>query len=108
MKSLWIAVGEESILILNYDSMQSVVKTSLADIVTFGGYKENFFIVINQTDSTKSTSVTRKFVFRLFGGEAADLTHLIVDYINLTNRNSSLFAPENNPNRTSGALSLWS
>lgn len=70
-------------MVLNNDSMQPIVQHSLRDIIDFGGFKENFFIVLDRLKSRDSKR-TKKYVFRLIAGETSELTQLIVDYINLS------------------------
>ena len=48
--TVWLAVNEETITLLDVSSMQSVARVPYSAIVTFGGCQEDLMIVVNNCD----------------------------------------------------------
>uniref|UniRef100_A0A671EKY6 Pleckstrin homology, MyTH4 and FERM domain containing H2 n=1 Tax=Rhinolophus ferrumequinum TaxID=59479 RepID=A0A671EKY6_RHIFE len=60
---LWLAVHEDGLSILEYNSMRLVVSYVYKSLMTFGGYQDDFMIVINNTHSKDKP--TEKLLFAM-------------------------------------------
>ncbi|CAK8692228.1 unnamed protein product [Clavelina lepadiformis] len=72
----WLCVGEDSLSMLNYKTMEVVDKCEYTDLVTFGGCKNQFMVV------TEMAGVSRKLFFSLPRVQMLQVVRLMADYIN--------------------------
>uniref|UniRef100_A0A8D0HB55 Pleckstrin homology, MyTH4 and FERM domain containing H1 n=1 Tax=Sphenodon punctatus TaxID=8508 RepID=A0A8D0HB55_SPHPU len=94
---LWIAVNEDGISILDYSTMLSY---SYPSLLTFGGYRDDFMIVVSQVKDSSGKSSTEKLLFTMAAPKIVEVTLLIASYINYcvstTHRSSASPAPSVN------------
>uniref|UniRef100_A0A8C6Z8L2 Pleckstrin homology, MyTH4 and FERM domain containing H1 n=1 Tax=Nothoprocta perdicaria TaxID=30464 RepID=A0A8C6Z8L2_NOTPE len=77
---VWIAVNEDGISILDYNSMLSY---SYSSVLTFGGCRDDFMIVASQTKERSSGKhSTEKLLFTMAIPKIVEATLLIASYIN--------------------------
>ncbi|XP_066492806.1 pleckstrin homology domain-containing family H member 1 [Tiliqua scincoides] len=80
---LWIAVNEDGISILEYNTMHLKLAYSYSSVITFGGCQENFMIVVSQTKNSGSGKTTpEKLLFSMAVPKIVEMTLLIASYIN--------------------------
>lgn len=48
--SVWLAINEETITLLDVTSMQSVARVPYSAVVTFGGCQDDLMVVVNNCD----------------------------------------------------------
>uniref|UniRef100_A0A8C9N6M8 Pleckstrin homology, MyTH4 and FERM domain containing H2 n=1 Tax=Serinus canaria TaxID=9135 RepID=A0A8C9N6M8_SERCA len=75
---IWFAVHEDGISILDYSSM--VITYTYKSLMTFGGYQDDFMLVVNNAQ-TKDKS-TEKHLFAMTKPKILEITLLIASYIN--------------------------
>nr|CAD7396662.1 unnamed protein product [Timema cristinae] len=75
---VWLAVTEETLTVLELDSMQPVAKYLYTSIVTFGGCQDDFMLVVSLEEGGGS----QKLLFSLSKPKILELTLLIADYMN--------------------------
>eukprot|EP00096_Caligus_rogercresseyi_P011374 TRINITY_DN4455_c0_g1_i1.p1 TRINITY_DN4455_c0_g1~~TRINITY_DN4455_c0_g1_i1.p1 ORF type:complete len:1004 (+),score=284.70 TRINITY_DN4455_c0_g1_i1:240-3014(+) len=87
--SIWMAINEEGISILDHHSMQLTSRYSYDSIVTFGGCQEDFMIVISQDPETSSRRCSQesqgsnaKLLFQTEKAIILEITLLVADYMN--------------------------
>ncbi|XP_075469623.1 pleckstrin homology domain-containing family H member 1 isoform X4 [Ascaphus truei] len=80
---VWVSVNEDGFNILDYNTMQVQVSYKYAAVMTFGGCRDDFMIVVEQTNERYSArSTIEKLVFTMAKPKIAEVTLLIVSYIN--------------------------
>ncbi|RMC12467.1 hypothetical protein DUI87_09984 [Hirundo rustica rustica] len=77
---IWFAVHEDGISILDYSSMRPTVTYTYKSLMTFGGYQDDFMLVVNNAQ-TKDKS-TEKYLFAMTKPKILEITLLIASYIN--------------------------
>ncbi|XP_065487866.1 pleckstrin homology domain-containing family H member 2-like isoform X1 [Caloenas nicobarica] len=77
---IWFAVHEDGISILDYSSMRLAVTYTYKSLMTFGGYQDDFMLVVNNAQ-TKDKS-TEKHLFAMAKPKILEITLLIASYIN--------------------------
>ncbi|XP_051639068.1 pleckstrin homology domain-containing family H member 2 isoform X6 [Manacus candei] len=77
---IWFAVHEDGISILDYSSMRLTVTYSYKSLMTFGGYQDDFMLVVNNTQTKDRT--TEKHLFAMTKPKILEITLLIASYIN--------------------------
>ncbi|XP_048152407.1 pleckstrin homology domain-containing family H member 2 isoform X4 [Corvus hawaiiensis] len=77
---IWFAVHEDGISILDYSSMRLTVTYTYKSLMTFGGYQDDFMLVVNNAQ-TKDKS-TEKHLFAMTKPKILEITLLIASYIN--------------------------
>ncbi|PNI47952.1 PLEKHH2 isoform 5 [Pan troglodytes] len=60
---LWLAVHEDGLSLLEYNSMRLIVSYVYKSLMTFGGYQDDFMVVINNTHSKDKP--TEKLLFAM-------------------------------------------
>ncbi|XP_032788772.1 pleckstrin homology domain-containing family H member 2 isoform X2 [Daphnia magna] len=78
--SVWLAINEETITLLDVTSMQSVARVPYSAVVTFGGCQDDLMVVVNNCDIQGPG--TQKMLFALPKPKILELTLLIADYMN--------------------------
>ncbi|NXD07879.1 PKHH1 protein, partial [Nothocercus nigrocapillus] len=80
---VWIAVNEDGISILDYNSMHLKLSYSYPSVLTFGGCRDDFMIVVSQTKERSSGKhSTEKLLFTMAVAKIVEATLLIASYIN--------------------------
>ncbi|XP_064014476.1 pleckstrin homology domain-containing family H member 2 isoform X3 [Pogoniulus pusillus] len=77
---IWFAVHEDGISILDYSSMRLTVTYAYKSLTTFGGYQDDFMLVVNNVQK-KETSA-EKHLFAMTKAKILEITLLIASYIN--------------------------
>ncbi|KAJ7422083.1 pleckstrin like proteiny, MyTH4 and FERM domain containing H2 [Willisornis vidua] len=70
---IWFAVHEDGISILDYSSMRLTVTYTYKSLMTFGGYQDDFMLVVNNAQ-TKDKS-TEKHLFAMTKPKPKDVAH---------------------------------
>uniref|UniRef100_A0A8C2YF41 Pleckstrin homology, MyTH4 and FERM domain containing H1 n=1 Tax=Coturnix japonica TaxID=93934 RepID=A0A8C2YF41_COTJA len=101
---VWIAVNEDGISVLDYNTMFSY---SYSSVLTFGGCRDDFMIVVSQIKERSSgKSSTEKLLFTMAVPKIVEATLLIATYIN--SRSTASLLPSTQPSRsTTPANRLW-
>ncbi|XP_068014940.1 pleckstrin homology domain-containing family H member 2 isoform X2 [Melanerpes formicivorus] len=77
---IWFAVHEDGISILDYSSMRLTVTYTYKSLLTFGGYQDDFMLVVN--NAQKRDKSTEKHLFAMTKPKILEITLLIASYIN--------------------------
>ncbi|XP_030355097.1 pleckstrin homology domain-containing family H member 2 [Strigops habroptila] len=77
---IWFAVHEDGISILDYSSMRLTVTYTYKSLMTFGGYQDDFMLVVNNAQAKDKT--TEKHLFAMTKPKILEITLLIASYIN--------------------------
>lgn len=76
---IWLAVHENGLSILEYSSMRLVIGYVYKSVMTFGGYQEDFMVVIS---TQAKDQPTEKLLFAMAKPKILEITLLIASYIN--------------------------
>ncbi|NWZ05624.1 PKHH1 protein, partial [Agelaius phoeniceus] len=80
---VWIAVNEDGISILDYNTMHLKVSYSYSSVLTFGGCRDDFMIVVSKMKERSSgKNSTEKLLFTMAIPKIVEATLLIASYIN--------------------------
>nr|XP_058934839.1 pleckstrin homology domain-containing family H member 2 isoform X3 [Kogia breviceps] len=77
---MWLAIHEDGLSILEYNSMRLIISYVYKSLMTFGGYQDDFMIVINKAHSKDKP--TEKLLFAMAKPKILEITLLIASYIN--------------------------
>ncbi|OWK10827.1 hypothetical protein Celaphus_00005655 [Cervus elaphus hippelaphus] len=77
---MWLAIHEDGLSILEYNSMRLIVSYVYKSLMTFGGYQDDFMVVINNAHSKDKP--TEKLIFAMAKPKILEITLLIASYIN--------------------------
>nr|XP_028580635.1 pleckstrin homology domain-containing family H member 2 isoform X1 [Podarcis muralis] len=77
---VWLAVYEDGINILEYSSMRLIVTYLYKNLMTFGGYQDDFMLVVNNVHTQEKQ--TEKLLFAMAKPKILEITLLIASYIN--------------------------
>ncbi|XP_060790145.1 pleckstrin homology domain-containing family H member 1 [Neoarius graeffei] len=81
---VWLAVSEDGLSVLDY-SMHLLVTYPFQSVITFGGCKEDFMVVVSQTkDQALGKKTVDKLIFAMAKPKILELTLLMASYINWT------------------------
>uniref|UniRef100_A0A8C3VJ23 Pleckstrin homology, MyTH4 and FERM domain containing H1 n=1 Tax=Catharus ustulatus TaxID=91951 RepID=A0A8C3VJ23_CATUS len=95
---VWIAVNEDGISILDYNTM---VSYSYSSVLTFGGCRDDFMIVVSQMKERSSgKNSTEKLLFTMAIPKIVEATLLIASYINYRATPSLLSSTQPSRSRT--------
>ncbi|KAK2533274.1 Plekhh1 [Columba livia] len=104
---VWIAVNEDGISILDYNTMHMKVFYSYSSVLTFGGCRDDFMIVVSQMKERSSgKNSTEKLLFTMAIPKIVEATLLIASYINYRSTPSLLSSTQPSRSKTS-ANKLW-
>uniref|UniRef100_A0A452U992 Pleckstrin homology domain-containing family H member 2 n=1 Tax=Ursus maritimus TaxID=29073 RepID=A0A452U992_URSMA len=87
--SMWLAIHEDGLSILEYNSMRLIVSYVYKSLMTFGGHQGDFMIVINNTRSKDKP--TEKLLFAMAKPKILEITLLIASYINNFHQQKATF-----------------
>ncbi|XP_038072316.1 pleckstrin homology domain-containing family H member 1-like isoform X2 [Patiria miniata] len=83
---VWLAVQDGGVSMLNYNSLQELAKHSFQSMVTFGGCRDDFMIVLSQSVTKEVPRErehgTEKLLFSMSKTKVLEITLLIASYIN--------------------------
>ncbi|XP_075783503.1 pleckstrin homology domain-containing family H member 1 isoform X3 [Pelodiscus sinensis] len=80
---VWIAVNEDGISILDYNTMHLKLSYPYSSVLTFGGCRDDFMIVVSQgKDRSSGKNSTEKLLFTMAAPKIVEVTLLIASYIN--------------------------
>ncbi|XP_052007697.1 pleckstrin homology domain-containing family H member 2-like [Xyrauchen texanus] len=84
--SVWMAVHEDGISILEFNSVKVLASHAHKNIVTFGACGQHFMLAVALASSTNTTKdkVTEKHLFAMAPSKVRDLALLVASYINST------------------------
>ncbi|XP_071894946.1 pleckstrin homology domain-containing family H member 1 isoform X2 [Anas platyrhynchos] len=104
---VWIAVNEDGISILDYNTMHLKLSYSYSSVLTFGGCRDDFMIVVSQIKERSSgKNSTEKLLFAMAIPKIVEATLLIASYINY--RSTASLLPSTQPSRNATpANKLW-
>ncbi|KAM6073742.1 pleckstrin homology domain-containing family H member 1 [Chlamydotis macqueenii] len=104
---VWIAVNEDGISILDYNTMHLKVSYSYSSVLTFGGCRDDFMIVVSQMKERSSgKNSTEKLLFTMAIPKIVEATLLIASYINYRSTPSLLSSTQPSRSKTPGNK-LW-
>ncbi|NXI97312.1 PKHH1 protein, partial [Psophia crepitans] len=104
---VWIAVNEDGISILEYNTMHLKVSYSYSSVLTFGGCRDDFMIVVSQMKERSSgKNSTEKLLFTMAIPKIVEATLLIASYINYRSTPSLLSSAQPSRSKTP-ANKLW-
>ncbi|PKU42468.1 hypothetical protein llap_7226 [Limosa lapponica baueri] len=104
---VWIAVNEDGISILDYNTMHLKVSYSYSSVLTFGGCRDDFMIVVCQMKERSSgKNSTEKLLFTMAIPKIVEATLLIASYINYRSTPSLLPSTQPSCSKTP-ANKLW-
>ncbi|GIY83075.1 uncharacterized protein CG43867 [Caerostris darwini] len=83
LQNIWLAVAENCIAILDITSLQCIMRYPYSSVMTFGGCRDDFMLVINSQNSTeRDTCSTERLLFTMTKPKILEITLLIADYMN--------------------------
>ncbi|XP_071044238.1 uncharacterized protein CG43867 isoform X3 [Parasteatoda tepidariorum] len=90
IQNVWLAVAENCIAVLDAVSLQCLVQYPYSSVLTFGGCREDFMLVINCGDipGERNQCSTERLLFNMTKPKILELTLLIADYMNATVQNA--------------------
>ncbi|NWZ35865.1 PKHH1 protein, partial [Brachypodius atriceps] len=98
---VWIAVNEDGVSILDYNTMHLKVSYSYSTVLTFGGCRDDFMIVVSKMKERSSgKNSTEKLLFTMAIPKIVEATLLIASYINYHSSPSLLASTQPSRSRT--------
>lgn len=79
---VWMAVHEDGISVLEHNSMKPVVSHSYKNLLTFGGHKQDFMLVVGQSTNGTKDKPSEKHLFAMDASKVREVTLLVSSYIN--------------------------
>lgn len=80
---VWIAVNEDGVSILDHTTMQVRVTYPYTSLMTFGGCRDDFMLVIRTIpDQSSGKGHSEKLIFRMAVPEIAEATFIMASYMN--------------------------
>ncbi|XP_054987136.1 pleckstrin homology domain-containing family H member 1 [Sorex araneus] len=80
---VWIAANEDGVSILDHNTMQVHVTYPYSSVMTFGGCRDDFMLVIRSTpDQNSGKSHIEKLIFRMAAPKIAEATFILASYMN--------------------------
>ncbi|KAK3573997.1 hypothetical protein QTP86_034367, partial [Hemibagrus guttatus] len=88
---VWVAVHEDGLSVLDFTSMKLLVSFSHKNIVTFGGCRQDYVLVVTQSSgsNTAREKPTKKHLFTMSTFKIRELTLLMASYINSSHQQKS-------------------
>ncbi|KAM8947352.1 pleckstrin homology domain-containing family H member 2 isoform 2-T2 [Pelodytes ibericus] len=77
---VWLAVHEDGISVLEYHTMRLLFTYTHRSLMTFGGHRDEFMLVVNDTHTKEKP--TEKLLFAIAKPKILEITLLIASYIN--------------------------
>lgn len=80
---VWIAVNEDGVSILDHNTMQVHVTYPYSSVMTFGGCRDDFMLVIRSIpDQSSGNGHIEKLIFRMAAPKIAEATFIMASYMN--------------------------
>ncbi|MGH0173914.1 UNVERIFIED_CONTAM: hypothetical protein FKN15_070792 [Acipenser sinensis] len=81
---VWLAVHKDGISVLEYSSMRLLVSYGPRNLMTFGGCRDDFMLVVGQSSGNghPKDKPTEKYLFAMPKPKILEMTLLIASYIN--------------------------
>ncbi|KAB0397410.1 hypothetical protein E2I00_008683, partial [Balaenoptera physalus] len=80
---VWIAVNEDGVSVLDHNTMQVHVTYPYSSVMTFGGYRDDFMLVIRSiSDQSSGKGHIEKLIFRMAAPKIAEVTFIMASYMN--------------------------
>ncbi|XP_049927890.1 pleckstrin homology domain-containing family H member 2 [Epinephelus moara] len=81
---VWLALHEDGISVLEHNSVKPLVSHPYKNLMTFGGCKQDFMLVVGQSISGNASKdkPTEKHLFAMDSSKIREITLLISSYIN--------------------------
>uniref|UniRef100_A0A5F5PSD7 Pleckstrin homology, MyTH4 and FERM domain containing H1 n=2 Tax=Equus caballus TaxID=9796 RepID=A0A5F5PSD7_HORSE len=80
---VWIAVNEDGVSILDHKTMQVHVTYPYSSVMTFGGCRDDFMLVIRSNpDHSSGKGHIEKLIFRMAAPKIAEATFIMASYMN--------------------------
>ncbi|XP_049626252.1 pleckstrin homology domain-containing family H member 1 [Suncus etruscus] len=80
---VWIAANEDGVSILDHNTMQVHVTYPYPSVMTFGGCRDDFMLVIRSSpDQSSGKSHIEKLIFRMAAPKIAEATFILANYMN--------------------------
>ncbi|XP_006884822.1 PREDICTED: pleckstrin homology domain-containing family H member 1 [Elephantulus edwardii] len=80
---VWIAVNEDGVSILDHNTMQVHITYPYSSVTTFGGYRDDFMLVIRASpDQSSGKGHIEKLIFRMAAPKIAEATFVMASYMN--------------------------
>ncbi|XP_016044939.1 pleckstrin homology domain-containing family H member 1 [Erinaceus europaeus] len=99
---VWIAVNEDGVSILDHNTMQVHVTYPYSSVMTFGGCRDDFMLVIRSVpDQNSGKGHIEKLIFRMAAPKIAEATFVMASYMNHCS------AAVNKPSHPPAAHQLW-
>ncbi|XP_033835913.1 pleckstrin homology domain-containing family H member 2 [Periophthalmus magnuspinnatus] len=86
---VWLAVHEDGISVLEHNSMKPMVSHSYKNLMTFGGHKQDFMLVVGQSTNGTKDKPSEKHLFSMDSSKIREVTLLISSYINSAHQQKS-------------------
>nr|XP_023422058.1 pleckstrin homology domain-containing family H member 2 [Cavia porcellus] len=86
---MWLAINENGLSILEFNSMRLLISYAYKNLMTFGGYQDDFMVVINNLHSKDKP--TEKLLFAMAKPKILEITLLIASYINNFHQQKAAF-----------------
>ncbi|KAM9476627.1 pleckstrin homology domain-containing family H member 2 isoform 1-T1 [Clarias gariepinus] len=83
---VWVAVHEDGLSVLDFTSMKLLVTVPHKNVVTFGGCRQDFMLVVTQSSGSNNAKEkpTEKHLFTMSTFKIRELAFLMASYINST------------------------
>ncbi|XP_039294127.1 uncharacterized protein CG43867-like [Nilaparvata lugens] len=85
---VWMAVGEDSVTLLELGGMQPLARHPYSSVLTFGGCQDDLMLVVSANEGLGS----QKLLFSLSKPKILEVTLLIADYMNALGRGGTPLA----------------
>ncbi|XP_056291232.1 pleckstrin homology domain-containing family H member 2 [Pseudoliparis swirei] len=81
---VWLAVHEDGISVLEHNSVKPLASHSFKNLMTFGGCKQDFMLVVGQNigGNTSKDKPTEKHLFATDASKIREITLLVSNYVN--------------------------
>ncbi|XP_077352285.1 pleckstrin homology domain-containing family H member 2 isoform X2 [Festucalex cinctus] len=81
---VWLAIHEDGISVLEHNSIKPLVSHPYKNVMTFGGCKQDFMLVVTQNSSNNTTKdkPSENHTFAMDASKIREITLLISSYIN--------------------------
>ncbi|XP_057703666.1 pleckstrin homology domain-containing family H member 2 isoform X2 [Corythoichthys intestinalis] len=88
---VWLAVHEDGISVLEHNSIKPLVSHPYKNLMTFGGCKQDFILVVAKSNGNKTTKdkPTESHAFAMDESKIREITLLISSYINSAHQQKS-------------------
>ncbi|KAM7385102.1 hypothetical protein PAMP_001199 [Pampus punctatissimus] len=88
---VWLAVHEDGISVLEHNSIKPLVSHPYKNLMTFGGCKQDFMLVVGQSICTNAAKdkPSEKHLFAMDASKIREITLLISSYINSAHQQKS-------------------